>query len=428
MKRTYVKESVYCIGETILLKGWVHRVRHLGKISFMQLKDRTGKIQCVLEGELTGVHVSVESAVEVQGKVVETKQQGLGVELLVHSLTVLNKAQMLPFETNKEELTVNLDTLLNNRVLSMRNEKIQAIFSIKAKVVSLMQEFLMREDFHQIFTPKIVAQGAEGGANVFTFDYFGQSAYLAQSPQFYKQMMVIAGFERVFEIAPVFRAEQHNSSRHLNEYTSVDVELGFIESFLDVMKVEEKLLNYVFQGLKEHCEQELSLFTTELPEVGIIPSMTLAEAHKLLVTKFNKQSPDGDLDNEGERLLGEYVKESMNSDFVFITHYQKESRPMYTMPNPDNSAITDSFDLLYKGAEITSGGQRIHDYDMLIQSFTEKGLQPADFSSYTEAFKYGAPPHGGFAIGLERFIVKLLNLSNVREAAEFPRDIDRLVP
>ncbi|PGZ01439.1 aspartate--tRNA(Asn) ligase [Bacillus cereus] len=428
MKRSLTRECTEHGGKVVLLQGWVKKIRHLGNVSFLLLRDRTGVIQCVLESELAGYKVDVESVVQVIGEIVETPKTELGVEVLAHEVKILNNAEPLPFEINKKKLQVGLDQLLNERVISLRHERTAAIFKVKATLAQSFSEYLTENDFTRIFTPKIVSQGAEGGANVFKLPYFQKEAYLAQSPQFYKQMMVAGGLERVFEIAPVYRAEHHNSSRHLNEYISLDVELGFINDFHEVMQLETDVLRYMFQQVGEKCEKELQLLQITVPIIAEIPKITLSEAQEVLKSKYRKESPIGDLDTEGEKLLGKYVKETYNSEFVFITHYPKEARPMYTMPNKENEAITDSFDLLYKGLEITSGAQRIHNHEMLLASFKEKGLHPEKFQSYVDTFRYGCPPHGGFGIGLERVVYKLLELTNVREASAFPRDCIRLIP
>ncbi|MGG2015452.1 aspartate--tRNA(Asn) ligase [Bacillus sp. S10(2024)] len=426
MKRSLISECTP--HKTVVLQGWVKKVRHLGNISFLLLRDRTGVMQCVLEKEWAGYKVEVESVVQVTGKVIETEKTELGVELLVEDVQLINGAEPIPFEVNKKKLQVGLDQMLHSRTLSLRHDKVQAIFTIKSMFAHSFSEYLLQHDFTRIFTPKIVSQGAEGGANVFQFQYFEKEAYLAQSPQFYKQMMVTGGLERVFEVAPVYRAEHHNSSRHLNEYISLDVELAFIEDFYEVMQLETDVLRYMFEKVKQNCVKELLLLQIEIPVITDIPKLTVTEAQTILQKEYRKESPIGDLDSEGEKLLGKYIKETYNSDFVFITHYPKETRPMYTMPNQENPSVTDSFDLLYKGLEITSGAQRIHNYNMLVRSFEEKGLHVENFQSYIDTFRYGCPPHGGFAIGLERLVYKFLNLSNVREASAFPRDCTRLVP
>ena len=428
MKRSLISKCTPHETETVVLKGWVKKIRHLGNVSFLLLRDRTGVMQCILEKGWAGYKVEVESVVQVTGKVIATDKTELGVEVLVEDVQLLNSAEQVPFEVNKKKLQVGLDQMLNSRTLSLRHERVQAIFTIKSMFAHAFSEYLLQNDFTRIFTPKIVSQGAEGGANVFQFHYFEKEAYLAQSPQFYKQMMVAGGLERVFEVAPVYRAEHHNSSRHLNEYISLDVELAFIEDFYEVMKLETDVLRYMFEKVQQCCAKEIQLLQIEMPVITDIPKLTVTEAQNILQKEYRKESPIGDLDSEGEKLLGKYVKETYNSDFVFITHYPKEARPMYTMANQENPSVTDSFDLLYKGLEITSGAQRIHNYTMLVRSFEEKGLNVENFQSYIDTFRYGCPPHGGFAIGLERLVYRFLNLSNVREASAFPRDCTRLVP
>ncbi|HEO8420137.1 aspartate--tRNA(Asn) ligase [Niallia sp. FSL W8-0635] len=427
-KRVLISECEQFIGEEVVLKGWVKKIRQLGKVGFLLLRDRTGVLQCVLEQEQNQLKIETESVVQVTGILVKTDKTANGVELQVNELIVLAEADSLPFEINKKKINVGLDHLLNHRVLSLRQEQINAIFTIQSMFVKGFADFLMKEGFTRIFTPKIVSQGAEGGANVFTFSYFDKNAYLAQSPQFYKQMMVGAGFERVFEIAPVYRAEEHNSSRHLNEYISLDVEIGFIENVDEVMEMEKRVLQYAFQYIKKNCQKQLDILQVEVPVINEIPKMTLAEAQKLLKEKYHKDSPEGDLNTEGERCIGSFIREKHGSDFVFITNYPRATRPMYTMPNKENPELTDSFDLLYKGSEITSGGQRIHRQAELIDSFKEKGLNPKEFKAYIDSFAYAIPPHGGFGIGLERIIMKFLGLGNIREASAFPRDCDRLIP
>ncbi|MFD2971763.1 aspartate--tRNA(Asn) ligase [Peribacillus deserti] len=428
LKRVLIRECKEKENQEVTIKGWVKRVRHLGSISFVLLRDRTGEIQCVLENQWAGFKLEAEGAIELRGIVKKTNQTHIGVEVLAESVTILSNSAPLPFELSKQTLNAGLDQVLSNRFVSFRHHKISTIFKIKALFVKSFSEFLTEQGFTQIFTPKLVSQGAEGGANVFKLNYFGKEAYLAQSPQFYKQMMVGAGFERVFEIAPVYRAEEHNSSRHLNEYISLDAEMGFIEDFREIMKLETELLKFIFQKIQCSCSQDLAAFNANIPVIDKIPELSLIEAQTILKEVYKKESPEGDLNTEGEKLIGKYIKEKQGSDFVFITHYPADTRPMYTMPNKENPKLTDSFDLLYKGTEITSGGQRIHNHAELLKSFDNKGLNPKEFTSYLEAFQYGFPPHGGFAIGLERILYRFLNLGNVREASAFPRDCDRLVP
>ena len=263
---------------------------------------------------------------------------------------------------------------------------------------------------------------------MFTVNYFERRALLCQSPQFYKQMMVGAGFERVFEVAPAYRAELHNTWRHLNEYISLDIEMGFINDENDLMDLEEGFINYLFDHLRKNCEKELAMYNITLPESLNIPRMPLQEAQNILLEKFGKRSPEGNINAEGEIFLSKYIKENFNSDFVFLTRYPVSKRPMYTMPDNENPELTKSFDLIYKGLEITTGGQRIHDYEMLKENIIKFKLKPEDFDFYLETFRYGMPPHGGLAIGLERLTMKILNLENIREATLLPRDMRRLEP
>ena len=272
-----------------------------------------------------------------------------------------------------------------------------------------------------------MSEGAEGGTELFKIKYFEKTAYLAQSPQFYKQMMVGAGFERVFEVAHVYRAEEHNTSRHLNEYVSMDLEFGFIENEYDIMDLEEELIKYILNSVEGKGIKYLELLKAKLPKIHEdIPKIELKEAIKIIENKYNKKGLEGDLDPEAEKLICKYAREELGCDFIFITNYPRKKRPMYTMPLGEEG--TRSFDLLFRGVEITSGGQRIHNYNMLISSMKEKGLNPNDYEGYIEIFKYGMPKHGGLGIGLERLTVQLLNLSNIREASLIPRDRTRITP
>lgn len=426
MERCLVNEIEMSLEKTVKLQGWVHRIRKLGKIAFILLRDRTGIIQCVVNTKDVDIKdLRLESVIEVSGIVKKNKDT---FEVQADSLKILSLVkEELPIEINCEDVEANIDTVLDHRVLSMRNEKVNAVFKIEAEIAHGFSEYLQTQDFTEIFTPKITAEGAEGGTELFQLKYFDRKAYLAQSPQFYKQMMVAAGYERVFEIGHVYRAESHDTKRHLNEYVSMDLEMGFINDENDLIKLECELLKYIFKHIKERCQRELELLEVEVPEIqGQLPIMTLQEAIKVLREKFNKTDLTTDIDHEGEELIGKFIKEKYNSDFVFLTHYTKEKRPMYTMPCMGN--LTHSFDLIFRGMEITTGGQRIHDYEMLKKSMIEKGLNPDDFKNYLDTFKFGMPPHGGLAIGLERLTMKLLKLDNIREAASFVRDKKRLLP
>lgn len=428
-QRTLASEVSLYPGQTLSLSGWVHRLRALGNIAFLLLRDRSGLVQCVLEGALASQSLPLESVVTVTGTVRTSERAPGGFEIAAEATQVISQpTRPLPFEINLPDVKANLETQLEHRVLSLRHPKTHAILTIQAALAGAFRSFLAGQGFTQIFTPKIVAAGTEGGSNLFPLQYFEQQAYLAQSPQFYKQMMVGAGYERVFEIAPVYRAEEHNTSRHLNEYLSLDVEMGFIQSEEDLMNLETALLRSVFTSVAESCERELALLQVTPPEITEIPRIAVAEAQAILERRFGKLSPKGDLDPEGERLLCQHVSEGGGPALVFLTRYPRSIRPMYAMPAPEDATLTASFDLLFNGLEVTTGGQRIHDPAMLIESIQGRGLNPASFAHYLEVFELGMPPHGGFAIGLERLTAKLLGLGNVREASAFPRDRTRITP
>lgn len=429
MERTIIKELNNFINKKVLIKGWVHKIRILKSISFLIIRDRSGLVQCVVENSKFNANgITIESVVAITGKVKEGKNSLNSFEIEVESIDIISRAKEgLPIEINKENLEVNLDTMLNNRVLSLRHKKINVIFKIQNIIVNSFREFLSNEGFTEIYTPKIVKEGTEGGTEVFEVKYFENKAYLAQSPQFYKQMMVAAGFERVFEVGHVFRAEEHNTNRHLNEYVSMDLEMGFIESEAELMKLEEQLLNYILKNLEVQGKEFLKILGVCLPKINEeIPKIRFNEAINILKGKYNKKDLDGDLDPEGEKLLCRYAKEKYNSDFIYITNYPRKKRPMYTMPCGEEE--THSFDLLFRGIEITTGGQRIHDYNMLVENMKYKGQNPKNYESYLEVFKYGMPIHGGLAIGLERLTARILGLENVREATLITRDRKRLIP
>lgn len=429
MERIMISELKNYIGKKVQVKGWLSRSRKLKNITFIILRDRTGLVQCVIENKYMDVSsIRLESVVAIEGEVKESNNALNPFEIFIESLKIINVSKAeLPIEINKSELDINLDTMLNNRVLSLRHEKINSIFKIQNIIVQGFRSFLIQEGFTEIFTPKIVAEGAEGGTEIFQLKYFENKAYLAQSPQFYKQMMVAAGYERVFEVAHVYRAEQHNTKRHLNEYVSMDVEMGFIDDEKEVMDMEENLLKYILNKIEEDGEKYIKLLNVEIPKINYkIPRLRFSEAIKILEKEYNKSELDGDLDPEAEKLICKYAKETLGCDFVFLTHYPRKKRPMYTMPS--NETETRSFDLLFRGIEITTGGQRIHEYDMLINNIKYKGLSPENYESYTSIFKYGIPPHGGLAIGLERITAQLIGLENVREASLIPRDRTRLIP
>lgn len=430
MKSVTARNIRQLAGEEVVLEGWVHRIREMGGFAFLLVRDAWGVIQVVApQPDLVRV-IPLESAVRVKGKVVVEPRSPLGAEIHLASLEVLSSAlELPPFDLNKKGLEVGLNMALDHRALSLRHPKERAIFRIQAELVDGFRSFLRQEGFAEIFTPKIVASGTEGGAALFPVDYMGQKAYLAQSPQFYKQMMV-GVFGRVFEVGKVYRAEPHYTSRHINEYLSLDYEMGFINDEQDVMKMETLLLAFVLERLKNNCAGEIELLKARIPEPQAeIPQMTIEEAKELLKERYGKElRTEDDLDPESEKLLSEFAEEKLNSEFLFITSYPVSVRPMYAMPDREQPEITHSFDLLFRGLEVTTGGQRIHDYQMLVENIRRFGLNPEDFAYYLEPFRFGLPPHGGLAIGAERLTAKLLNLENIRQACLFPRDVRRLTP
>ena len=412
--RTLINEVGNKIGANVKLQGWLHRVRNLGKIAFVILRDRSGLVQCVVNTKEIGIKgIKLESVIEIIGEVSKNEVVERGVEILVKELNIISEVRDdLPIEINKDTLEANLDTILNNRVLSLRNPSVNAVFKIQAALAQGFSGYLRSQGFTEVFTPKIVAEGTEGGTELFEVKYFDKRAYLAQSPQFYKQMMVGAGYERVFETGHVYRAESHDTQRHVNEFVSLDLEMGFIQDEGDIMKLETELLKYTFSYTKEECMEELKLLNINMPEIkGEIPRMKLTEAIELLKEKYNKTDLERDIDPEGEKLICKYAKEELGSEFIFLTQYPQSKRPMYTMPAEDG--LTHSFDLIFRGLEITTGGQRIHNYEMLKNSISSRGMNPESFNNYLEVFKYGMPPHGGLAIGLERLTAQLMGLSNV---------------
>jgi nondiscriminating aspartyl-tRNA synthetase len=438
--RTLIKETPERVGESVVLCGWVHIRRDHGKLIFLVLRDRSGSIQLVIspehEAALTAAKdVRAEYALEVTGlvkarpgKVAENDPTG-GVEVDVTELTVLAKPdQELPIDISKKDLDLNLETLLTHRTLALRNEKVQAIFKIYSEMLFAYGEALRQEDFLEIKTPKILSAATEGGANFFKIKYFDRDAFLAQSPQFYKQAAMSA-FERVFEVGVVFRAEPSFTTRHVTEYTGLDAEMGFINGMEDVMSMLEKTMQHVFKHIGETCQKELALFGASVPEPVAIPRITLSEAFEILKNEYGKVLQEGeDIDSEGERMIGEYAKKKYGSDLVFLTHYPTAVRAFYSLPSPENPKLSESYDLVFRGLEIASGAERVHEYQMLVDILKGRGLDPAQFSDYLEIFKNGAPRHGGWGLGSERIVQKLLGLETIKEAILYPRDVKRLTP
>ena len=429
LERTFISEVKDSQDETILLRGWVYKIIDLSNIVFVKLRDKSGIIQLVTNKEqIEGL--KLENAIEVIGKKSKNEKAPGGIEIIVDEIKILGRTyyDKLPFEINSYKNKAALETQLDHRTIALRRPEIRAIFKVQNEIEQAFRDYLRSKNFEQIHTAKIIDSSTEGGSEMFTVNYFDRRSFLAQSQQFYKQMMVGAGFERVYEIGHAYRAELHNTWRHLNEYVSLDVEMGFIKDEFELMDLEEGFLDYLFKHLNKVCKKELEMYKVELPNEVKIPRITLEEAHKILLEKYNKKSPIGNIDAKGEELICDYVKKEYGTEFVFLTKYPVAKRPMYTMPDDEDKTLTKSFDLIYDGLEITTGGQRINDYEMLKENIIKFGLNPEDFDFYLDTFKYGMPPHGGFAIGLERLTMKILKLSNIREATLVPRDMKRLTP
>ena len=419
-------------GKEIRMNGAVHTIRHMGEVAFVILRKSRGLVQCVYEAGITDFDIrelKEESAVEVMGVVKAEERAPQGFEIRLKEIRVLSRpAEPLPLAVSKWKLNTSLEAKLSLRPISLRNVRERAKFKIQEGIVRGFRDYLLSRDFTEIRTPKIVARGAEGGSNVFKLEYFNKKAELGQSPQFYKQTMV-GVYDRVFEAAPVFRAEKHNTTRHLNEYTSLDFEMGYIDSFRDVMDMETGMLQYVMKLLEQDYKKELDMLGVTLPEVGRIPAVRFDQAKELVSRKYDRKIRNPyDLEPEEELLIGRYFKEEYGSDFVFVTHYPSKKRPFYAMDDPADPRFTLSFDLLFRGLEVTTGGQRIHDYREITAKMEKRGMDPEDIASYLMIFKYGMPPHGGLGIGLERLTMRLLDEQNVREASLFPRDVTRLEP
>ena len=419
-------------GKQVKVSGAVHTIRDMGNVAFVILRKRGGLLQCVYEKDMSGFSlkdIKEGAAIEVSGTVEGAEKAPRGIEIRLRGIRILSQPEApMPLAVSKWKLNTSLEAKLNYRAISLRNIRERARFRIQEGLVRGFRDFLYREGFTEIHTPKIGAKSAEGGANLFRLDYFHRPAVLQQSPQFYKQMMV-GVFDRVFETAPVFRAEKHNTKRHLNEYTSLDFEMGYIDGFEDIMAMETGYLQYSMELLKREYGEELRILEIELPKTDEIPAVRFDEIKRAVSEAYGRKirSPY-DLEAEEETLISRYAKEKWDADFVFVTHYPSKKRPFYAMDDPEDPTYTLSFDLLFRGMEITTGGQRIHDYHSLLGKMEKRGMTEEGMEQYLSAFKYGMPPHGGLGIGLERLTMKLTGEDNVREATLFPRDMSRLEP
>jgi len=427
MERTLISEVSQNINKEVLIQGRVINLRKMGGISFALVQDYSGAIQTVWE---KGAETKMGDAVEIVGSVRQDERAKGGYEIVGKEIKVVaTSIEEYPFDLSKSILHLQLNTLLDRRVLSLRHPSVQAIFKLYDILLKAYEQVMRQEGFTEIKTPKLLEAASEGGANFFKIQYFDKSAYLAQSPQFYKQIMV-GVFERVFEIGSVFRAEPHFTTRHVNEFISLDAEMGFIESFRDVTAMLTNVLRKIFEMLDEEGAQHLKLHDAKISKVPEeIPHLKLAEIKEIIAKKYKYNvSEDTDIDPEGERLASQYAKEEFDSDFIFITHYPWKFRPFYTMPSRENPEETYGFDLIFKGTELVTGSQRIHMYEELIANMKKRGIKSDNLEFYLEVFKFAMPPHGGWGMGSERLIQQVLGLKNVKEAVLFPRDLKRLSP
>jgi nondiscriminating aspartyl-tRNA synthetase len=410
------------------VKGWVHRIRELGGITFVILRDRSGILQLVLEEK---PDLTLESVITANGIPALNEKAPGGMELKVQALECISRAETdLPYQVNGDVSKTGLEAILDNRALSLRNPKIRAIFKVQATIIEAFSAYLRSQDFTEIKTSKLVGGGTEGGSELFEVEYFDRKVYLAQSPQFYKQIMVASGMERVFEVAPAYRAEKHDTPRHLNEYVSLDVEMGFIESEKDLIDLEKGLLTHVFAEVERKNKAELELWGAVVPKAEAVskaPIVPYEEALKIANAEGEKHKGGRifDINPEAERFICEWAGREHGIELVFVNEFPRRHRPFYTYPL--DAARTMSFDTLFRGLEITTGGRRQHDYNAMLEVLPKFGLKPENLAGY-RAFKYGCPPHGGFAVGCERLTQKILGLSNVKEASLFPRDRKRVEP
>ncbi len=420
-------------GTKVKVNGAVHAIRDMGTIAFIILRKREGLLQGVYEEGVSGFSlkdVKEAETIEIEGVLEKNEKAPQGIEIRMESLRILSEPEdeRMPLSISKWKLNTSLDAKLNYRSISLRNIRERAKFKLQEGITRAFRDFLYGQGFTEIHTPKIGAKSAEGGANLFRLEYFHRPAILQQSPQLYKQMMV-GVYDRVFETAPVFRAEKHNTKRHLNEYTSLDFEMGYIDGFEDIMAMETGFLQYMMELLKRNYKKELDILNVTLPDVSRIPVVRFDEVKQRAAEKYGRRMKNPfDLEPEEEQLIGQYAKEEWDSDFVFVTHYPSKKRPFYAMDDPEDPRYTLSFDLLYKGMEITTGGQRIHSYRALREKIAARGMEEEGLTHYLDTFRHGMPPHGGLGIGLERLTMKLVGEDNVRETTLFPRDLSRLEP
>lgn len=436
MKSVYVMDALERVGDSIILSGWADTIRDHNKVVFIDLRDVTGKIQCVAFGPVveSARAISPESVLSITGKVAARPDNMVNpelptgtIELAIEHIEVLSPAQTLPFEINKPDMGITLPTLLDYRTLTMRNAKVQSVIKVQEVVIDTFRKTLQSQNFTEFQAPVLVAETAEGGSEIFEVSYFDYKAYLSQSPQFYKQIMVSV-FEKVFSVNKTLRAEPSVTTRHLTEATTLDAEMGFIDSWTDIIDVAEHTIKSIIAAVGEQCSEALRLHNITLPDCSRpLPRIKLREAQEIIFARTgrdNRNEPD--LEPEDERELCRWAQEEQGIDMLFVTHYPVGKRPFYTYEDPQDPGYTLSFDMLGHGVEWLTGGQRIHQLDVLTQKAKERGIHLEKSELYVQAFKYGMPPEGGFSFGSERIVMSLLDLKNVREASAFPRDMERI--
>lgn len=432
----YTSELENAVDKEVVLSGWVHDVRILGGINFVLLRDAGGIVQVtVLKAKSDQSIIDIlsklhqEDVISVKGKVVKSKIAKIGMEVMPSEIEVVSKSAV-PLPLDPREVTpANFDTRMDSRVLDLRKPESLAIFKIEAKVMAAMREFLDDKGFINVNTPCIMGGASESGADVFKIDYFGGEAFLRQDPQLHRQLLMLAGFDKIYDMGPSWRAEPSYTTRHMTEFRSCAVEMSFIKDDADVIKFEEEFVISAVKKVVEECPRELSLLKKEIevPKKGF-PELSFPDVYKIL-EEYGHKIPFGeDYDRESEVSLAKHVKEKYGHDFFFVNRFPSAVKPFYVMRVDDEPQWARSVDMVYKGLEQSSGGQREHRYEKLIAQIREKKLDPKSLSWFTEPFKFGAPTHGGFAIGIERFVEKLLDLENVREATAFPRDPKRILP
>jgi nondiscriminating aspartyl-tRNA synthetase len=433
MNRILSKDLKNHSGEDVLIKGHLFQKRIMGKINFLIIRDKEGLIQVVLKdkNEIDKIEsIMDESVLYITGKCIYDKRAINEAEIHDPKIEVVSKVkEPLKIEINKPEIHANLDTLFNNRAVVLRAPQKRAIFKIQSIMVQAFRDYAIENGSTEIFPPTIVGTATEGGAELFEIKYYDKKAYLAQSAQLYKQIMV-GVFEKVFGTAHSYRAEKFGTSRHMSEFIQYEWEMGFIESYMDIVNSAIDIIKYMKKNIEEKCSDEIKLLNIELPTLPKkIPVIKFREAQKLIKDKKGiDNTSEIDLSPMDEKMISEITKEEYQSDLIVITHFPRVKTAFYSMPDPEDEEYTLSFDFILRGEEILSGSQRINDYENLIESIKRKSLNPNDFESYTEIFKFGMPPEGGFGMGVERLTQQFLSIENVKEASLFPRDVKRITP